>query len=180
MHTAKEEQFTTDSRDVCTIVILYDDDATRTRALDACDFLVNQFWQEVELEFHWWRTDFLSDATLGTVASKNAVAADFLLVCLDLHQGITPTLEAWFESWLVYRSGCEGALMDLTSTRKPNDDSRQTETFLREVSKRGCFEYLTAIPDDGKALNILPRVNHQSIDEILGESRPPSHFGLNE
>ena len=180
MHTANEEQFSTDSRDVCTIVIIYDDDATRARALDACDFLVKQFWQEVELEFHWWRTDFLSDATLGTVASKNAVAADFLLVCLDLQRAITPTLEAWFESWLVRRSNREGALVDLTSTQKSSDESRQTETFLREVSQRGCFEYLTTIPDDGKASNILPRVNYQSVDEILGESRPPSHFGLNE
>lgn len=180
MHTANEEQFATDSTDVCTIVIIYDDDATRARALDVCDFLVKQFWQEVELEFHWWRTDFLRDATLGTVASKNAVAADFLLVCLDLHRGITPTLETWFESWLIRRSNREGALVDLTSTQKLDDESRQIEIFLREMSQRGCFEYLTTIPDDGKASNILPRVNYQRIDEILGESRPPSHFGLNE
>ncbi len=183
MNTAIEEQLTPESADVCTIVVLYDGDATRARALTACDFLVNQFWQDVELEFHWWRTDFLRDSTLATVASTNAVASDFLIVCLDAHREISPALESWFEGWLTARNGHEGALVDLTSNLGSKHELTLLQTFLREVSQRGSFDYLTTIPDDGRnsrSTNISSRENYQGIDDVLGETRPPSHFGLNE
>ncbi len=183
MNTAIEYQSHPDATDVCTIVVLYDGDMTRTRALAACDYLVNQFWQDVELEFHWWRTDFLRDSTLATVASSNAVASDFLIVCLDSHGEIAPELESWFESWLANRSGREGALVDLTSNPRVNDDLTQIRKYLLEVSQRGNFDYLTTIPSDGwitQPTNITGGGNYQGIDEILGETRPPSHFGLNE
>ena len=115
MNTVIEEQLIPESSDVCTVVVLYDGDKTREKALAACDFLVKQFWQDVELEFHWWRTDFLRDSTLATVASTNAVASDFLIVCLDSHREIAPALESWFEGWVTKRSGREGALVDLTN-----------------------------------------------------------------
>jgi hypothetical protein len=183
MNTAIEEQLTPESSDVCTIVVLYDGDTTRARALTACDFLVNQFWQDVELEFHWWRTDFLRDATLATVASTNAVASDFLIVCLDSHQEIAPALESWFEGWLANRNGREGALVDLTDSTSSQSELPLINNFLRDVCQRGNFDYLTAIPDDGKTIrgaNNSSVENFQAIDNILGEIRPPSHFGLNE
>lgn len=183
MNTAIEEQLTPESSDVCTIVVLYDGDATRARALTACDFLVNQFWQDVELEFHWWRTDFLRDETLATVASKNAMAADFLIVCLDPHREIAPALESWFEGWVENRSGREGALVDLTCDSRSNGELTLIQIFLREVCQRGSFDYLTAILGDGripKTDNQPAKEYFQRIDDILSEPRPPSHFGLNE
>ena len=183
MNAAIEEQLTPESREVCTIVVLYDGDTTRAKALSACDYLVNQFWQDVELEFHWWRTDFLRDATLATVASTNAVAADFLIVCLDSQREVAPALKSWFESWLANRSGREGALVDLTNSQRSQAELSRLEYFLREVSQRGNFDYLTVIADDEKtsrAVNNPSVENYRGIDAILGEIRPPTHFGLNE
>jgi hypothetical protein len=183
MNAVIEEQYSPDATDVCTIVVLYDGDKTREKALAACDYLVNQFWQDVELEFHWWRTDFLRDSTLATVASTNAVASDFLIVCLDSDREIAPALESWFEGWVTKRSGREGALVDLTSNTRSNDELTLIQTFLREVSQRGSFDYLTAVPDEGKnpqpANDPSGKYFHE-MDDILGKTRPPSHFGLNE
>jgi hypothetical protein len=183
MNTATKEQLTPESNDICTIVVLYDCDATRARALTACDFLVNQFWQDVELEFHWWRTDFLRDETLATVASANAVASDFLIVCLESHREISPALESWFENWVTERHDREGALVDLTSPLGSREKLTLIQTFLKEVSQHGNFDYLTAIPGDGwnaKMDNQPAKEYFQRIDDILSEPRPPSHFGLNE
>lgn len=183
MNTAIEEQPTPESDDVCTIVVLYDGDATRARALSACDFLVNQFWKDVELEFHWWRTDFLSDSTFATVASTNAVASDFLIVCLESHREIAPALESWFESWLTKRRDREGALVDLTHKAGSTEKETLIQTFLREISQRGNFDYLTAVPGDGqhsKSENHTAQGYFQRIDDILSEPRPPSRYGLNE
>ena len=83
MNAAIEDANASNSQDTCNIVVLYDGDHTRTRAMAACDFLVGQFWEDVELNFHWWRTDFLRDAALAKVAALNAIAADFLIVSSD-------------------------------------------------------------------------------------------------
>lgn len=183
MNTAIEKQYSHAIKDVCTIVILYDGNSTRARALDACDFLVNQFWQDLELAFHWWRTDFLRDAALASVASANAVSSDFLIVCLDSGSEIPPALESWFENWLEKRDGRQGALVDLTSVHKSNTSLGRVEIFLREASHRGNFDYLTAIPDEGsgrKDSGTSPHKTSGFVDDILDESRPPSHYGLNE
>ena len=183
MNTGIEEQLTPESSDVCTIVVLYDGNATRARALTACDFLVNQFWKDVELKFHWWRTDFLCDSTLAMAASTNAVAADFLIVCLDSPQEIAPPLESWFESWLNERSGRDGALVDLTRNLGSFEELTLMQGFLREVSRRGSFDYLTTFQGDGwisRTDNQPAKDYFQRIDDILSEPRPPSHFGLNE
>lgn len=183
MNTAIEEHLTPESSDVCTIMVLYEGDATRARALTACDFLVNQFWKDVELKFHWWRTDFLCDSTLAMAAAANAVAADFLIVCLDSPQQIAPPLESWFESWLNKRIGRDGALVDLTHNIGSFEEFTLIQKFLREVSQRGNFDYLTAIlRDEGSPKEENPALKEyfERIDDILNEPRPPSHFGLNE
>jgi len=160
-------------QEVCTIVVLYDDNVTRSRALVACDYLVNQFWPEIELKFHWWRTDFLRDGVLARVAADAAVASDFLILGSASSGELSAALESWFESWLERRGERNGALVDLAASPRSSD----REFFLREVARRGNFDYLTSVPAEvGNSFKDLsPRV-----DNILGESRPPSHYGLNE
>ena len=51
--------------DLFSAVVLYEDHATRDRAMEICDRLVHKFWADVEFEFNWWRFDFLSDSTLA-------------------------------------------------------------------------------------------------------------------
>lgn len=179
MKAANEEVNPPREEEVCSIVVLYDGFQSRARAMSACDYLVKQFWPEVEVKFHWWRTDFLSDLTLAKVAADNVVVADFLIFSSESDGEISPALESWFESWLDRRGEREGALVDLGSAPR----SSQREFFLREISRRGRFDYLTVIPDErGNALNSdLPAKKGLSMAEDFSrETRPPSHYGLNE
>jgi len=167
--------------ELCTITVLYDGDVTRQRAMAACDFLVHQFWQHVELEFHWWRLDFLRDPQLARAAAQNAVAADFLIFSSDIESHFSPQLESWFESWLEERHGPEGALVDLRPQRRIQAGER--EVFLQEVCRRGGFDYLTTMPGDVTGAATQPK----SLDSVAKAGnggpehyRPPSHHGLNE
>ena len=168
-----------DSLNACTIVVLYDDDSTRDRAMDACDYLVNQFWKDVELKIHWWRLDFLNDAALAGIAASNAIKSDFLIICLQPHEVISPSLESWFEIWLPHRGEKDGALVNLLGNGEKENSSPQIEQFLKYVCRRGNFDYLTSIPfetrpgGDGASGQVAGKT-------IWRESRPPSHFGLNE
>jgi len=185
MNAAIEDMNASNLKDTCNIVVLYDGNPARARAMTACDFLVKQFWENVELNFHWWRTDFLSDPGLATVAARDAVEADFLIVCSVNREQPTPALERWFESWLDLRGERLGALVDLTVSRA-GQTFGLTETrqrFFREICQRGKFDYLTTLAEAGSEFTTpspSPREMGGIIDDLQGDSRPPSHYGLNE
>jgi hypothetical protein len=161
-----------------TVVVIYDDPLTRARALTACDYLVGQLWENVELDFYWWRTDFLDDANMSRAAAHYAIDADFLIICSSGTEHRSKTLEAWLESWIKERDKNEGALIDLSLL--PDSPSR-LQSVLREIAERGKFDYLASTETSGnrstgKLASLLPA----SADRLLDRSRPPSRFGLNE
>ncbi len=185
MNAAIEDMNTSNFKDTCHIVVLYDGNATRARAMAACDFLVKQFWENVELNFHWWRTDFLSDPALATVAARDAVIADFLIVCSDNRNQPTPSLERWFESWLDLRGDRLGALVDLTVSRAGQTFglTEIRQRFFREICQRGRFDYLTTLAEAGSEFTNPPAVPRELggiINDLQADFRPPSHYGLNE
>lgn len=185
MNAASEEINSSTFQDVCNIVVLYDGDLTRARALSACDFLVQQFWDHVELNFHWWRTDFLADAAMANVAARDALTADFLIMASENRQPPSPALERWFESWVDHRGAVQGALVDLPASRAANtfELAEARRGFFREICRRGNFDYLTTLaetsPDYANRRGAGAEMGG-IVDDILGNSRPPSHSGLNE
>jgi hypothetical protein len=168
----------------CQIVVLYDGTATRARAMVACDYLVGQFWEDVELSFHWWRTDFLRDPAFATVAAANAIDSDFLIICSGTEHELSPALEQWFETWLERRGNHLGALVDLGTVqeRRSISSSPERERLLRDICRRGSFDYLTAfstVVGNAVGENSVPRMGG-ALEESNREGRPPSHYGLNE
>jgi len=167
------------------VVVVYDDRVARTQALAVCDVLVRQVWGAVNLEFHWWRTDFLTDAIMSEQAAEDGVKADFLVLCAGSEHQLSTALQDWFERWLGRRQEREGILVDvgaITAERIAPSSARRRE-LLRRLCRRGHFDYLAAydsvsspIPGaDGEAASLGP-----TIERVLGGIRPPSHFGLNE
>ncbi len=181
MNVTNQENDSRNAQEVCTIVVLYDGNATRSRAMAACNYLVQQFWADIELKFHWWRTDFLRDAPLAAVAADNAVAADFLILADENEGEILPALESWFESWLFKRQDRQGALVDLrpANSARASHNASQREQFLREVCLRGNFDYLAAIPD-APSLGRGAVALAENGFEISYDAPANSHYGLNE
>src|SRR6187402_1247350 len=117
-----------------TVVVIYDDSTTRARALTACDYLVSQLWENVELDFYWWRTDFLDDSNMSRAAAHYAIDADFLIICSTGTENVSKTLEEWFESWIRERDKNEGALIDLSVVPEaPN----RLQSVLQGIAQRG-------------------------------------------
>lgn len=168
--------------EVCVITVLYDGDGARRQAMAACDFLVGQFWRHIELEFHWWRTDFLRDPQMALAAAENAVATDFLIVCTEDPLGTEA--ESWFESWLARRAGPAGALVDLPPKSRRSKGGTSNESFLREVCRRASFDYLSNLPGEGEEPSEVGAGDDTgyvtSPEDQSERFRPPSHYGLNE
>jgi hypothetical protein len=174
----------TPSPEVCVITVLYDDDPTRQQAMRACDFLVGQFWEQVELEFHWWRTDFLRDTLLAAAAAENAAASDFLILSAGSPARLSLDLQAWIQSWLDRRTGSAGALVDLQVRPRKGGRVSERERFLAEACGRGRFDYLTTGPGEIFGAEKFPAgvgdIWLATPDADANRFRPPTHYGLNE
>ncbi len=174
-------------RDFCNVVVIYDDAATRARAMAACDCLIQQCWSEVEFDFQWWRTDFLQDAAMAELAAEQAVRADFVIVACDPEREVAPALREWFERWAPRREGRDGALLNLMGEVSRSIAAWRNEQFLRAMARLAWLDYLTPA---GAAQEEFPgsfedaqrRANlHSSIlDDILNTGPRPPSFGLNE
>jgi hypothetical protein len=178
-----------DAKETWSVVVVYKNTATRERAMTVCDHLVQQFWSDVEFDFHWWRTDFLEDPDMAATAAGNAASADFVIFCAGTENELSPLVSEWCESWVERRGGREGALVDLTEAAGPAADrASKAQTYLRQIARRAMMDYLTEMP--ATIMGTLPdsfesaamRATHISsvLDDILHYSPPPSHYGLNE
>ena len=182
-----DEQF--EAKEICSVVVVYDDADTRERAMSACDFLMRQLWSEVEFDFHWWRADFLEHAAMAQAAAEQAVNADFVIVCSQTENEPSAALKAWFESWIGDRHGRDGALLNLATTGLTETGSIwPSETFLRGVARRAMLDYLATTPQT--MTGTLPssyeevewRASQMSsvLDDILNQPPRPPSFGLND
>jgi hypothetical protein len=182
-----EEQ--SEAKENCSVVVIYEDATTRQRAMDACDFLMQQLWLEVEFDFHWWRADFLEHAPMAQAAAEQAVNADFVIVSSKAENEPSSTMKAWFESWIEDRHGRDGALLDLTTTGLTDTGNIwPTAMFLRGVARRAMLDYLTTTPQTmtGTLPSSYEEVEWRAsqvsslLDEILRQPPRPPSFGLND
>ena len=178
MNAALEKENTFSPPDRCTVVVIYDDPFTRARALAACDYLVGQLWENVELDFYWWRTDFLNESNMAQAAAHYATEADFLIVCSTGIDAPADTLEKWFEIWVKERKKTEGALIDLSLMPDTKRKGTHLQRVLQSIAERGRFDYLTTVAQGPRP--DFPALRKTSTDRLMESSRPPSRFGLNE
>ena len=175
-------------KEACTVLVLYEDLATRQRGLAACDYLMRNFWAEVEFEFHWWRTDFFADASLAAAAAEKASQANLIFWCSTATREPAPTLKAWFDSWIDRRLEREGMLVNLNTGDAPPYQPHAGESFLRDISRRADLDYLGTFPQTStgtfpsSVIDAEHRANQMSsvLDGLLRESHRPPRFGIND
>src|SRR6266508_2956881 len=90
----------TKKEDLFSAVVLYEDIATRDRAMEICDRLVHKFWADVEFEFNWWRFDFLHDSALAGDAVRLAARSELILLAAHAGRELPIAVKSWIEAWL--------------------------------------------------------------------------------
>lgn len=188
MHVTNEITDVSPRKEFCTVLVLYEDMATRQRGLAACDYLMQHFLAEIEFEFHWWRTDFLADALLAAAAAEKAAAANLIFLCSAATREPSATLITWFDSWIERRLEGEGVLVNLATGEATAHHRQVGELFLREISRRADLDYLGTFPQTSTGtfpsfvMDVEHRANQMSavLDGLLRESPRPPHFGIND
>src|SRR5438128_2610786 len=164
------------------IVVIYEDTATRERAVRACDHLVKQFWTEGELDVNWWSCAMLEEAVLARQSVEKAVQADLIILSLRQDRELASSVSEWIEGWLPRRGDREGALVDLTGQdAEAGGAAAERHIYLRHAAHRGGMDYLTrepetiswAMPDSLESVTARADRVTSVLDEILHTQPPP-------
>jgi hypothetical protein len=183
-----DKQALLDVAETFSIVVVYEDSATRDRAIRVCDHVKAQV-KEVELKFSWWRFDFLSDPKLAELAAKAAARADMVIFSAHDGKALPPPVRDWIETWLPRRKQKDSALMALIGAAETRfNQSTPARTYLHAVATRARMDYLPepvlALPEEqfGSVDSILKRVETITpvLRDILNHERIPTRWGLNE
>jgi hypothetical protein len=131
------------------VVVVYEDAATRECAVTFCDQLVSRYWAKCEFDVSWWSFALLEESTTAKEAAEKAARAELIIVSARPGGDFPSPLKAWIESWLGERGDREGTLAGLVEgTGSPNVEEGQKHRCLRSAAHRGAMDYVTQLPQD--------------------------------
>ena len=164
------------------IVVIYEDAATREHAVRACDHLVERLWTEGELDVKWWSCAMLEEPALAREGMEKAVGADLIILSLRRDCDLARSVTEWIESWLPQRGDREGALVDLTGQdAEAGEAAAERHVYLRHAAHRGGMDYLTrepesvswSMPDSLESFTARADQVTRVLDEILHAQQAP-------
>ena len=165
------------------IVVIYEDAATRENAVRVCDHLVKRFWAEGELDVNWWSCAMLEEPVQACQGVEKAVQADLIILSLRRDRELASSVSEWIEGWLAQRGEREGALVDLTGQDvEAGGAAAERHIYLRHAAHRGWMDYLTrepetiswSMPDSPESVTARADRVTSVLDEIL-HTQPTPH-----
>ncbi len=174
--------------EIFSVVVLYEDRETRDHVLNVSRHMALTIGEEIQLKFSWWRFDFLQDADLAEQAANAASHADMLLVSAHPGRGLPLAFTQWVETWLPRRFNQESLLVALIGSEKDSGEDAATE-YLRGIAARAGMDYLSkaassnseAIKDSERGFGKRRETKTPPLlENIVKQSPPPSHWGINE
>ena len=131
------------------VVVVFEDAATRGQAVEVCDHFVQRFWMDCELAVSWWSWDMLEQPALAQEAIQKAAEADLLIFAVRTERDFPKPLQEWVETWLAMRGERDGALMSLFGKEAEAGEAlAEKHGYLRQVAHRGGMDYLTETPQN--------------------------------
>jgi hypothetical protein len=175
----------TDKPDFCDIAVIYEDVPSRDAAIRVSQHLSTQFAPDLELSFSWWKFKYLNDAALAAEAAEAASQADLVVFATRSDRALPVEVKDWVERWLPWRIGRDGAITALTTeAQHPDFHSSPLGEYLASISRRAGLEVISAsnLMNQDAWSNIRTREREVTpvLDEILHQTHPMSHWGLNE
>jgi hypothetical protein len=164
------------------VVVVYEDAATRGRAVSFCDQLVSRFWAGFAFELAWWAFAQLEEAITAKEAAEKAARADLLVFAANPEGDFPQTVKAWVEAWLSQRGEREGLLVGLLEPVAGTTGwEGPKHHYLRKAAHHGALDYLTEVPQDishsfpdslDSYTERADQITHL-LDNILHQQTPP-------
>src|SRR5262245_45984565 len=120
----------------CEVAVVYDDVASRVRAIRLSENLTNRFAGDLDLNFTWWNIRFLRDPQIAVLAEDAAAEADLVLFSISQVGEPAAALKDWTKRWLARRKSNDGALaVLLDQSVESKDQITPLESYLRKAAE---------------------------------------------
>lgn len=181
------EQAGSQAGGVFSIVVAYEDTATRDQAIILCDHLVEQLWEDLEFEVNWLRFDYLADPRIAADAMAAAASADMVIFSARADAELRPAAKSWIDGWVIKRDNREGVLVSMIGG-DPVREISPTHLYLRGVAQQARMDYLSNVTDalSESVSGPIEALVHgaekmlPAADRFLQQGSPPSRWGINE
>jgi hypothetical protein len=128
------------------LLVVYEDEAARERAVQFCNSLVDRFWKDLSFDISWCVSSELLDPAGTKKAGENANQAQFIIVATGASGSLSPHVNLWLEMALHDRGEREGALVGLTADISQSEEAMATQLYLRRLAHESGLDYLTGVP----------------------------------
>jgi hypothetical protein len=185
----EDESVLPETRAKVSVVVAYEDTATRDRAISVCDGIFAQLGPQTDCEISWWRFSYLRDPALAAQAATAAAQAGLILFSTHAGAGLPQHVRDWIELWVARKSTQPSALAALIGMV---GDAQQGLTpihyYLQSVANRAHMEFMphAAIPlsvaysGGGTIASNKDESPVQAREGLYEPEHPTSHWGLNE
>jgi hypothetical protein len=174
-----------EAKAVWSVVVVYEDDAARARAVAFCDQLVSRFWEKCDFDVSWWPFTAITETGSASDAALRAACADLILFSATPEGDFPLPVKAWIETWLNKRGDREGMLVGLVDPlADPVGQEGQKHSCLRNAAHHSAMDYLTQVPQD-IAFSIPDSLDSYTeradqvtnlLDDILHRQSPPPNL----
>ena len=148
------------------LVVAYEDNETRNRALHLYDHLAQQLLDDYDFQCSWWKFDHLTNFTLRQQATDAALDANMVILSLHARQELSPAHKAWIESWASRRPHRKAALVAMIADAgRPERDAPSMVAYLQNAARLAHMDFFPHAFD-------LPQPTLQRSNEQLADRAP--------
>jgi len=119
------------------VVIAYEDLETGKRAMKTYEYMVQQLGEQCLFANQMWKFDVLAVPKLKDIASKDAAAAEIIIISAHGGRELPAEVKSWIEMWLSYKTEAS-ALVALFDTDTEFNPAR---TYLADIASRAQIEF---------------------------------------
>lgn len=124
------------------LAVVYEDTATRNRAMQLYDHLAQQLLDEYDFQCSWWKLDHLDNPGLCDQAADAAAEANMVIVSLRGDQGPSTVFEQWLHGWLSRRGDQKSALVVLLGEKgERGSQTRHLQSQLQQAARQARMDF---------------------------------------
>ncbi len=166
------------------LVVTYEDEATRARALALCHHLVRELQNDHDMRQSWWKFSLLYDPRLLEHATESALTANMIIMSLNNGKELPFIARTWIEGWLRQKNGHDSALVALVdNTPSARCADCPMLRYLNGVAHKARMDFFPHVFAAAPLLAGRPFPDtsaHGSLEDIFRRPNNPHPWGINE
>jgi len=166
----------------CQVLILCEDFAAYSRAIQVCRRILDQCGVDMDFDFRCWNFVELVDPGCAHSAAKYAAIADIILLS-TIRTNLPPVMTEWLDALHTARFRADGALLLVLNQPASPVETGKLISRLEKVATRLVMDFVPLLPASSEsAWRSQPSENWAILtgQPELTDLPNPEHWGLNE